>query len=78
MTGPDGTDARKTFEKFSDRFRRLYPGYMLDKHMHIVARPETPVINLRQLTDLLKSKDAQLWERAKWMFDGTFRFIDGE
>ena len=30
---------------------------MLDKHMHIVARPETPVINLKTLTDLLKSED---------------------
>ena len=78
MDGPDGSEARKTFEKFSERFHRLYPGYMLDKHMHIVARPETPVINLKQLTSLLKSKDAELWERARWMFDGTFRFLDGE
>lgn len=47
MRGPDGSEARKTLETFSERFRRLYPGYMLDKHMHIVAKPETPVINLR-------------------------------
>ena len=58
LTGPDGSEERKTFEKFSERFHRLFPGYMLDKHMHIVAKPETPVINLKQLTSLLKSKDA--------------------
>ena len=51
---------------------------MLDKHMHIVARPETPVINLKQLMSLLKSKDEVLWQRAKWIFDGNFRFLDGE
>ena len=28
--------------------------------------------------DLLKSKDEALWENAKWMFDGQFRFLDGE
>ena len=27
LTGPDGTEARKTFETFSERFLRLYPGY---------------------------------------------------
>ena len=56
-----GTDGSGLFEKFSERFRRLYPGYMLDKHMHIVARPETPVINLQSLTQLLKSNDEALW-----------------
>ena len=69
MQEPDGSEEHKTFEKHSARFRRIYPGYMLDRYMHIVARPETPVINLRQLMDLLKSSDAGLWERAKWMFE---------
>jgi len=47
--------------------------------MHIVARPETTVINLLQLMELLKSSDAALWERAKWMFDKShFRYLDGQ
>ena len=46
MTGPDGSEERKTFEKFSERFLRIYPGYMLDVNMRIRAMPETPVINL--------------------------------
>ena len=79
LTGPDGSEEKKTYEKFSERFRRMYPGYMLDKYMHIVARPETPVINLKQLMGLLKSKDEQLWERCRWMFDKNhFRNLDGE
>ena len=78
LTGPDGTEERKTFEKFSERFRRIYPGYMLDKYMHVVARPETATINLQTLMSLLKSSDEQLWQRSKWMFDGHFRFLDGQ
>jgi len=46
MTGPDGTEERKTLEKFSEKFARLYAGYMLDRHQHIVAGPQTPTINL--------------------------------
>ena len=79
MTGPDGTEERKAFEKFSEKFQRLYPtGYMLDKSQHIVAGPQTPTINLAQLTGLFISSDENLWERSKWMFDGHFRFLDGQ
>ena len=35
------------FELFSERFRRIYPGYMLDQNMRIRARKETPVVNLK-------------------------------
>ena len=49
LQGPDDTDARKTLEKFSDRFIRLYPGYVLDKKQRIRALPVTPVLNLKQL-----------------------------
>ena len=57
MQGPDGSDARKDFEKFSEKFARLYPGYLLDKYQHIVAGPSTNVINLRSLMEMLKSND---------------------
>ena len=61
MTGPDGSEAKASFETFSERWRRVYPGYMLDKKMHVVARPETPVLNLKSLMLLLRSKDEGLW-----------------
>ena len=79
LRGPDGTDARKSLEKFSDRFLRLYPGYLLDKKQRIRAMPHTPTLNLKQLVSLLKSKDEVLWERCKWIFDveGGL-FLDGE
>ena len=80
MNGPgeNCVEERKRLEKFSERWQRLHKGYILDRHMHIVARPETPVINLKQLMRLLRSKDEALWLRCKWMFDGKFRFLDGE
>lgn len=79
LNGPDGTYDRKSYEKFSERFLRLYPGYMLDRNMRIVAKPETNVINLKALVSLLISKDAELWERCRWMFNNShFYSLDGE
>ena len=49
LTGPDGSEGRKDLEKFSERFRRLYPGYELEYYGHIRASPETPTINLELL-----------------------------
>ena len=63
MKGPDGSEERKTLEKMSERFHRIHKGYLLDRYMHIVAGPEVPVINLRQLMTFLKSKDGDLYER---------------
>lgn len=78
MDGPDGSEGRKTLELFSERFNRIYPGYMLNRQMHVVPKPGTPTINLRKLVSMLKSKDAAELESARWMFDGEFRFLDGE
>lgn len=50
---------------------------MLDKEMHIRARPDTPTLNLDALMSLFRSKDAKLWKKCSWMFDGEFRFLDG-
>ena len=46
--------------------------------MRIVAGPNTPVVNLKRLLYVLKSKDENLWEESKWMFDGSRRYLDGE
>ena len=47
LNGPDGTKERADFEKMSERFHRLYPGYELEYYGHIRAKPETPAINLK-------------------------------
>ena len=69
LTGEDGTPQRKGYEKFTERFQRLYKGYYLEPYQHIRAKDETPVINLKQLMRLFKSKNAELWERNKWVFE---------
>merc|ERR1711990_591390 len=79
MTGPsEGDEARKGFEKFSERFRRLYPGYELEPYPHIRAKDDTPAVNLKQLEKLFKSKDEELWNRNKWLFEREGVFLDGE
>ena len=69
LCGPDGSEARKTLETFSEKFLRLYPGYQLERYGHIVAKPETPVLNLKLLEALFRSKDEDLWQRSKWVFE---------
>jgi len=61
----------------SDRFRRIYPGYLLDSEMHIRAAPGTKVVNLNELCHLLKSKDLELWNRAKWIYNDELKYLDG-
>ena len=48
VIGPsEGDEDRKGYEKFSERFRRLYPGYELEYYGHIRASSETPTVNLK-------------------------------
>jgi len=75
-TNLDGPN-KKGFEKFSDRFRRLFAGYHLDSTMHIRSNPETITLNLKELMRLFLSKDEELWKQHKWIFDGPCRYLDG-
>ena len=78
LTGPDGSKERADFELMSEKFNRIYKGYKFEPHNHIRALPETPALNLKQLEALLLSKDQELWERNRWIFeaDGGY-FLDG-
>ena len=72
-TGP----GKEGFEKFSERFQRIYQGYFLDNEMHVRASPGTKVVNLNDLVGLLKSKDRHLWEQAAWVWKNELKFLDG-
>lgn len=78
LNGPDGTPERASLEKMSERFNRMYKGYVLEPYGHIRALPSTPAINLKQLQALLLSKDEALWQRSKWLFEADGIFLDGE
>jgi len=48
--------------------------------MRIRAKPETPVVNLKELEQILLSKDEKIWEEAKWIYDAYKtcpKFLDG-
>ena len=70
-------EGKENYELFSEKFARMFPGYCLDEEMRVRAQPCTLTINLKQLTALLKSKDADLWEKNRFMFENEMRFLDG-
>ena len=74
LEGPNKED----FENFSTRFARVCPGYMLDREMLIRPKPNTIVINLKELVKVFRSKDETLWNESQWMFENEVKFLDGE
>ena len=72
----DGPSNKSGFEKFSERFRHMHPGYCLDKEITICPRVATPVLNMENLLALLKSKDKQMYRDNSWMFQNEFKFLD--
>ena len=57
LTGPEIDPAKKGFETYSQRFRRLFQGLELDSAMRIRPKRETPTVNLNSLIALFKSKN---------------------
>lgn len=49
------------FMLFSERFSKLYPGYMLDSQMLIRPKPHTPTLNLQKALDSLRSTDTEVY-----------------
>jgi len=53
---------------YSDRIETLYPGYKLtEDRLKIIPGPQTPVINLASLKELLLSKDLSRMEEFSWL-----------
>lgn len=68
-------EGKDQFELFSDRFRRLYPGYCLDPQMRIRARPETALLSMEELVQVFRSKDESIWRESAWMFEDEPKFL---
>lgn len=72
------TRPREGYLTYSNLFRKLYgTGYAVDK-LQCVVPTTARTLNFKTLMAVLKSKDESLWEQSQWMFDGEFRFLDGE
>ena len=66
------------FCNYSERFREKYgSGYACARDGSIVAKTAR-TINHANLLNMLKSKDEQLFKDNAWIFDGEFKFCDGE
>ena len=60
-------DNGKVFEVFSDRMARLYPTYEFDPKGRARPGPDTPRTNLRELKELLLSKDLERNAELDWV-----------
>jgi hypothetical protein len=60
------------------QFREKYgPGYNVVRD-GTVGVTTAKTINFKTLMEVLKSKDESLFNNNKWIFDGDFKFCDGE
>lgn len=71
------TRKHEGFHTFSYHFRQKYPGYGVDR-LGAVCALTAKTINFRQQVNMLKSRDPSSLEACRWVYDGDFRFLDGE
>lgn len=72
------TRQHEGFNTFSHNFREKFgPGYAIDK-TGAVCPVTAKTINFKKQFDMLRSKDEKLFEDAQWIYDGDFRFLDGQ
>ena len=57
---------------------RKFPTYEFDEKMRIVPGGLTPVVNFKNLKELLLSKDLARNMELAHADDGNFRFLDGK
>ena len=67
-------DMKSYSELFREKFGPLY-GCARDG---TVCPTGAKTINFNKLIEVLKSSDAKLFDDNKWMFDGDFKFLDGQ
>ena len=58
---------------FRQHFKDLY---VCDRNGTIVTSAQGKALNLLTVIQMLKSKDANEFEKSSWMWDGQSRFLD--
>ena len=66
------------FEVFSDRYQRMFSQYKIGDRLRLLPGEKTPVVNFKQLKDILLSKDLSRASELDWIDAGELRFLDGE
>jgi hypothetical protein len=73
----DAPGNRTGFELFSDRVKRLFPDYILDNTLKLIAGPSTATVNFNTLKEILLSKDLKRDNELAWIAKAS-RFLDAK
>lgn len=63
---------------FSEMFRKRYGNGYMTVRDGTVAPTTARTINFNELWNMLKSKDEAVFNKCAWMYDGDFKFCDGQ
>ena len=68
------------YELYSDRITRIAPTYKIarNENLKLYPGPDTPTVNLKQLMELLLSKDLSRNSELDFVSENNFRFLDGQ
>jgi hypothetical protein len=66
------------FLSYSEMFRKRYGNEYICGRDGTVVATTAKKINFKVLWDMLKSKDETVFTNNKWIYDGDFKFCDGE
>ena len=64
------------FKNFTEMFNKWGAGYVFASDGTCISQTAR-TINFKSLWNMLKSKDNEIWEDNKWIYDGDFKFLDG-
>ena len=66
------------FFNFSEMFRKRYGNEYITAKDGTVIPTTARQINFKSLWDMLRSSDESVFTKNKWIYDGDFKFCDGE
>ena len=66
------------FMLYSEMFRKRYGNEYMTGRDGTCVPTTARKINFKNLIDMLKSKDEAVFTKNKWVYDGDFKFCDGE
>lgn len=71
------TTRHEGFVGYSEMFRKRFGNEYTTLSDGTVAATTAKTINCKNLYNMLRSKDEELFASSKWIFDGDFKFCDG-
>ena len=67
------------YSSFSEKFNaKIGSRYEISADHTVALKKGEKAVNFAKMIEILKSKDEQLYKDNQWIWDGDFRFFDGE